>query len=290
MVGYLPSRPPCKQGVSLSKHTSLGVGGAADIFFTPQTLRELRDEMEWLQSRNIPFNILGGGTNVACRDKTFKGAIINTKVLNRAWHEGLRIKALSGCSLAMLVKRCCELGLSGLEPLVGIPGTIGGAVIMNAGGRHGNIGLLVEEVRALSPEGEERVYARPADRFGYRKGDFNGDIITEVVLKLKVESPSVVRKRVCTIMREKFAVQPLSARSAGCVFKNPQGESAGRLIDRCGLKGRCAGGMKISPVHANFIINESGGSFENFMELAGMAQDRVRENFGVEMEYEIKVF
>jgi UDP-N-acetylmuramate dehydrogenase len=174
-----------------------------------------------------------------------------------------------------------------MEPLVGIPGTVGGAVVMNAGGRYGNLGSIIDEVRTLTPEGEEKVYRHPGARFGYRRGDFGSDIIVEIVIALASSSPDRVRQEMCRILREKFASQPLSARSAGCVFRNPPDDSAGRLIQACGLKGSGIGGMEISPVHANFIVNHNDGSFRDFMELARLASDSVRSRFGIELELEV---
>jgi UDP-N-acetylmuramate dehydrogenase len=286
-VTFQALRPPCSTDVRLSKHTSLGVGGTADLFFSPDSVEELREDVKWLRLAGIPTRMLGGGTNVACSDNGFRGAIISTQSLSRACHEGTRIRARAGCSLASLVRKCCDLGLSGMEPLVGIPGTVGGAVVMNAGGRYGNLGSIIDEVRTLTPEGEEKVYRHPGARFGYRRGDFGSDIIVEIVIALASSSPDRVRQEMCRILREKFASQPLSARSAGCVFRNPPDDSAGRLIQACGLKGSGIGGMEISPVHANFIVNHNDGSFRDFMELARLASDSVRSRFGIELELEV---
>jgi UDP-N-acetylmuramate dehydrogenase len=289
-VNFQVLRPPCRKEIALSGYTSLGIGGRADLFFTPRSVAGLREDLRWLKVEGIPVRVLGGGTNVVCRDEGFRGAVISTTSLSRACHEGPRIRAHAGYPLAALVRKCCNFGLSGTEPLAGIPGTIGGATIMNAGGRYGNIGPLLEEVRTLTLEGEERVYHNPAERFTYRKGDFGNEIVTEVLLALKPSSSERVRKETRRILREKFAAQPLSARSAGCVFRNPPHHSAGRLIDACGLKGIRLGGMRISPVHANFIINSDGGTCHDFTELAELARVQVRKRFGINLEFEVRVF
>ncbi len=282
--------PPCKRGVRLSQHTSLSVGGKADIFFTPQSVGELREEVLWLRAEGIQFRVLGGGTNVVCRDEGFRGAIICTESLSRACHEGTRIRARAGCSLAALVKRCCEFGLSGMEPLVGIPGTVGGALVMNAGGRYGSIGPLIEEVRTLTLGGEEKVYFKPSEHFSYRRGDFAGEVVVEVVLSLSASDTASVQREMCRILRDKLATQPLSAHSAGCVFRNPPGDSAGRLIDACGLKDLAVGGMRVSPVHANFIVNRAEGNCRDFTQLAELVRTRVNGDFGVKLELEVTVF
>ena len=289
-VNFQALRPRCRTNVRLSDHTSLGVGGEADIFFAPQSVRELREELLWLRAEGIPLRVLGAGTNAACRDRDLKGAVVSTQKFSSAYHEGLRIRARAGCSLVALVKTCRDAGLSGMAPLAGIPGSVGGAVVMNAGGRYGCIGPLVEEVRTLTLEGEERVHWMPADRFSYRRGDFGDEIVTEVVLGLASSDRERVRKRMRTILVEKLATQPLSERSAGCVFRNPPGDSAGRLIDACGLKGTAVGGMRISTIHANFIVNGARGSFREFMELAELARARVKGSFGTELEFEVTIF
>ncbi len=283
-------RPPCRTWVRLSKYTSLGLGGEAELFFIPETIEELREEVLWCGMERLPLKLLGGGTNVACRDETLQGAIISTGSLNRACHNGRRIRVQAGFPLAALVKRCCELGLSGLEALAGIPGTVGGAIAMNAGGKYGNIGPLADEVRTLTIRGEERVYRKPAEHFGYRGSNFHGEIITEAVLCLALSSTDAVGKLMRTILREKLGTQPLSQRSAGCVFKNPSGDSAGRLIDECGLKGRRIGGMQVSQVHANFIVNAGDGTFGQFRELVQLIKNEVRARFGVELELEVSLF
>jgi UDP-N-acetylmuramate dehydrogenase len=224
------------------------------MFFAPQSVSELREELAWLRAEDIP------------------------------------LRAQAGYPLDALEKSCCILGLSGIEPLAGIPGTVGGAIVMNAGGRYGCIGSLAKEVRIVTLEGEERVYSTPGKRFSYRRGDFDSGIVTEVVLNLTPSCPALVRKEMRRILREKQVTQPLSARSAGCVFRNPPGDSAGRLIDASGLKSQTRGGMKISPVHANFIVNSSYGNYRQFAELAELARSRVKKEFGIELEYEVTVF
>lgn len=290
LVSFHALRPRCKEEVSLSEHTSLGIGGRAGVFFTPQSVQELRDELRWLRAERLPFRVLGGGTNVVCRDTGVTNAVISTHALNMAYHDGTKIRTRAGCTLALLVRRCCDLGLSGMEPLVGIPGTVGGAVTMNAGGRYGSIGLLVEEVRTLTDEGEERVYHHTHDRFSYRQGDFSGETITDVTLRLARSEPHRVRQEMCRILRQKFATQPLSARSAGCVFRNPANDSTGRLIDSCGLKGASAGGMSISAIHANFIVNTGAGTYRDFMELVSLARTSVSAKHGIELKLEVTVF
>lgn len=289
-MNFQALRPPCRTRVRLSTYTSLGLGGEAELFFIPETIEELREEVLWCGMERLPVRLLGGGTNVACRDEVLEGAVITTGTLNRACHNGRRIRVQAGFPLAALVKRCCDLGLSGMEPLAGIPGSVGGAIAMNAGGKYGNIGPLAEEVRTLTVQGEERVYRQPSNKFGYRGSDFRGEIITEVVLCLTLSSPDAVAKLMRSILREKLGTQPLSQRSAGCVFKNPPGDSAGRLIDECGLKGSRIGGMQVSPVHANFIVNAGDGTFGQFRELVQLIKDEVRARFGVELELEVSLF
>ena len=250
----------------------------------------MREELLWCSREGIRLWLLGGGTNIACRDGALRGAVISTGALSRACHNGSSIRVQAGFSLAALVRRCCELGLSGLEPLAGIPGSVGGATAMNAGGRYGFIGPLAEEVRTLTFRGEERRYNRPADRFRYRGSDFQREVITEVALKLTPSTPDRVRKRMCTILREKLGTQPLSERSAGCVFKNPSGHCAGKLIDDCGLKGAKTGGMQVSCIHANFIVNTGGGTYEQFQKLVRLIKDEVRTKFGIELELEVSLF
>jgi len=289
-VSSLVLGPPVSKGIQLSRYTSLGVGGIADLFFRPASTKELREDLLWLKSEGLPVRVLGGGSNVVCSDEGFRGGVISTLSLSRACHEGVKIRVYAGYSLAALVRKCCNFGLSGIEPLAGIPGTDGGAAAMNAGGKYGSIGPIIEEVKTITLEGEERVYHHTRERFSYRRGDFGGEIITEVLIGLKRSTPEKVQGEVRRILREKFAAQPLSARSAGCVFRNPSGDSAGRLIDACGLKGLAHGGMSISPVHANFIVNSAGGTSREFRELAGLARYQVKKSYGIDLEYEVRIF
>ena len=239
----------------LSVRTSFGIGGAVDYFLVPRNAAGVKRALSFCRERGLSFFILGGGTNVLAADEPETSAVVYTGSLQGHEIEGELVKCGAGESLYRIVRRAAEAGLSGMEPLVGIPGTVGGACWMNAGGKAGSIGDVIEEIETVTFAGRLERVPRERLRFKYRRGPFRRRIITSVVLRLRREKP----EKVFAVMRELLAAkritQPLGAKSAGCVFRNPDAASAGELIDKAGLKGMRYGDAEISNRHANFIVN-----------------------------------
>jgi UDP-N-acetylmuramate dehydrogenase len=276
----------------LSRLTSLGVGGFADRLLFPETGEELRDALRRAADEEREVRALGGGKNLLVDDDGVPGTVIGLSRLRSLSVDGTTVTAGAGVRTATLVSRSVRRGLSGLLCLVGVPGTVGGAVRMNAGGVHGTIGDRVVEVRGLTRDGEPWRFGREACGFGYRTSRLAKTFVTEVVLSLEPAKGDVAR-RVREVFAEKRFSQPLEAATAGCMFKNPGlpgGESAGRLIDLAGLKGHVAGGARISPKHANFVENRGDATYDDIRTLVERARERVFSQFGVELQMEVEVW
>lgn len=255
----------------------------------PSDTPELVEALHFARENHILVHILGGGTNLLVRDSLIPGIVVCTKRMKRVIFSGTDLMVQAGASLPRLVRAACDRGLSGLEALAGIPGTIGGAVFMNAGGKYGNIAPVVESISTVTLDGEQRLYERSNLKFAYRRGPVADEIITDVNLTLYRSTEERVKSLTTNILRDKAAKQPLTAMSAGCIFKNPGGAAAGKLIDECGLKGQTCGKVEISPIHANFIVNAGGGTAFEVNSLIHLARRSVAEKFGIELELEISV-
>jgi UDP-N-acetylmuramate dehydrogenase len=204
--------------------------------------------------------------------------------------EGARVTAWAGAELSKLVLNCIEKGLSGVEGLTGIPGSIGGAVRMNAGGRFGDIGSAVESVMLMDIDGNVHEKKKPELIFDYRSANIRAKFILCAQLKLTPAEPEQILRTVKEGWIYKKNSQPLNTRNCGCVFKNPPGAAAGSLIDRAGLKGFRVGGAMVSEKHANFIVAQEGGTSRDVMQLIETIRQKVREQFDVELELEIEVW
>ena len=271
---------------SLSKHTSFKIGGPADAWVYPKDISDIKNILMFCNSRSIPVTILGGGTNVLISDKGIRGVILNLK------HElcSIRIKSDSvicgaGALLSRVLKQVVKAELTGLEFTAGIPGTIGGAVSMNAGA----IGDLVESVKVIDMNGNVSELGKDDLRFGYRKSNLSEYIIVEVKLKLKSGNEKEINDRISMFWEHKKSTQVLDIPSAGCIFKNPDGHSAGRLIDEAGLKGLAIGDAQVSDKHANFIINNGNAKGQDVLELIKKIKLTVFEKIGVKLEEEVKI-
>jgi UDP-N-acetylmuramate dehydrogenase len=236
--------------------------------------------------------VLGGGSNVLIRDEGVSGAVLylSHEAFSQISIQGTEVHAGAGALLSNVISLSVKAGLAGLENLTGIPGTVGGALKGNAGGRSGDIGQFVKSVRVVTLKGE--IFTRTDDElsFGYRTSSINELAILDAVFQLSEDEPEEITRRMRTLWIMKKATQPLSFQSAGCIFKNPRGLSAGALIEQAGLKGTKIGQASISDRHANFIVTEEGAAFEDVHRLINLAKSRVTEQFGVELELEIQVW
>jgi UDP-N-acetylmuramate dehydrogenase len=279
----------------MKNHTSLRIGGPADIFVIPQDINSLRNVHVSLKAKQIPFYPLGGGTNILVRDGGIGGCVISFRSLKKVEvlnedSECMNLFVEPGTPLQRLVNFSRENGYSGIEGLVGIPGSVGGAVCGNAGAFGYEIKDVLISVAVMDIEGNIRRLKTEGIDFGYRSSSISpGALILSAEIKLKKDKMEDVSARVEGFLKKKREKQPISEPSAGCVFKNPPGLSAGRLIDEAGCKGMRIGEVEVSNIHANFLINKGGANASDFIRLMDEVVLRVKERFGVFLEPEIKI-
>ena len=276
-----------QKNVPLSSLTTFKIGGPARYFLTVGSQDELVEAIRWAENGDIPCFVLGGGSNVLVADQGFNGLVIKLSMTD-CQLSGAKITVGASLSLMQLVKISIRNGLSGLEWAAGIPGTVGGAVRGNAGAFGHSISECLEKVEVLRDKKIIELKNRKI-RFSYRQSVFkeNKDIILRVILLLKKGDARGDREQVATILSRRLATQP-SEPSAGCVFKNPESNSAGLLIEECGLKGKRIGGAEVSRKHANFIINTGTAKAEDVLNLIKLIKRKVRDKFGVELEEEVE--
>ena len=281
-----------ERDVPLADLTWFGLGGRARYMAHPTDAGRLGGLLRRAVEAEVPVKVLGGGANVLVSDSGFDGLVIrlDDPLFSGFRIEGERVIADGGADLMGLVGDCCRMGLAGLECLAGVPGTVGGAIRMNAGGRHGEIADVVESVEVVEACGRQRVLTPDEVGFGYRRTALSDSVVTGARLRLHNEDPKTVYHRFKDIWRSKKHSQPMADQSAGCVFTNPPGESAGRLIDRAGLKGSRVGQARVSPTHANFIVADKGAAATDVLRLIDRIRQTVRRRFGTELELEIDIW
>lgn len=274
----------------MARHTSLGLGGPADLYVEPSDVDALRDTIAFVESEGLPLLILGRGTNLLVRDGGIDGVVVATaRALAEVTTEGETLAAGGGASLARALMRAAEAGLAGIEQLSGIPGSVGGAVATNAGSFGVSIGELVETVEVCSGEGASTLGA-DALAFGYRSANLpEGVVVERVRLRLVPGDPAKIAERGKAFVEQKWRTQPAGMRSAGCVFRNPPGNAAGRLIDQAGLKGLRIGGAVVSDLHANYIVNDRGATAADVEDLVETVRRLVAERMGVPLTLEIEI-
>ena len=276
----------------LAKHTWYGLGGPADYFIRPKTTEQLKEVVQRCNKNKIPIYVMGFGSNLLVSDKGVRAAVIKleTDEFAQIHFDGEQVTCWAGVELSKLVLTCVEKGLSGIEALTGIPGSIGGAVKMNAGGNFGDIGSAVESVTLMDNQGKIFEKEKPELVFDYRGTNITAKFILNARLKFTAADPEQIMRTVKETWIYKKNNQPLNTKNSGCVFKNPKGTSAGALIDRAGLKGLQIGGATVSEKHANFIIAGNNCTSRDVMRLIEAVQQRVRENFDIELEPEIEIW
>jgi UDP-N-acetylmuramate dehydrogenase len=277
----------------LGKATTFGIGGPAQMLARPRSAAELGRLLAEAGAEGLRVRMLGGGSNLLVADEGVKGLVVRLsgKAFAALEQRPGGLVAGAGTPLARLVREAAAAGLSGVESLAGIPGTVGGALIMNAGGKYGCIGDLVEEVQALSPDGKPVSFTRQECGFGYRTSKLRGLVLTGCRLALTADEPKAVGERARRVLAEKRRSQPLRIPSAGCVFKNPAGGApAGQLIEELGFKGRRVGGAMVSELHANYIVNVGGARCSEVLELIDAIREAAAKARGVELELEIEIW
>ena len=277
----------------LKRHTSLHIGGPADYFCIPKNTDELREALQFAKERKLRLAIMGAGTNLLALDNGFRGLVIKLYGgLN--WIKIHRPKAQVGAGVALfkLLFALAKKGLGGIEFMAGIPGSVGGAVYMNAGAWGKGIGDFVEEVRAVDRTGKERIFNKAQLGFGYRRSKLQNSqwIITDIVLKLRRKQRKLISKKIKEYLKLRREKQPLGTPNCGSVFKNPKGDFAGRIIEQAGCKGMRFGDAQISSKHANFILNKGDASSKDVLKLMSLAKREVRRRFKVSLSPEVKIW
>jgi UDP-N-acetylmuramate dehydrogenase len=282
---FLPAQP-------LREHTSLGVGGAADLIVLHRT-EALEPVVEGLRERGIPWGLLGGGTNVLAADDPFRKVFLQLAPgPNDLVFEGRTVHIAAAASLGRSVMECAKRNLGGMEGLVGVPGSVGGALRMNAGAYGTSIGPLVRSVTVFRGSTAQRhVLDAGAIGFQYRKSSFApDDIMLSVTLHLEEKPFPEILAFVKSLNEKRRRSQPVKEKSAGCIFKNPPGLSTGKLIDELGLKGHRVGGAVVSERHANFLVNRDHATAGDFFRLMDLIRERIRRAHGIELEEEVIVW
>lgn len=278
--------------VPLAPLTWLKVGGPAQLFVEPRTPEELQAVVKRCYEHEIPVRVLGGGSNLLVRDEGVSGVVIRLcgKPFEFVQVEGETVRAGAGALLSHVVSESVAAGLAGMEVLVGIPGTVGGALKGNAGGRSGDIGDVTTSVTVLTGTGERHVRRGDELGFEYRTSQINELAILDAEFTLHRGEADAIAHRMRKIWILKKASQPLAFQSAGCIFKNPRGLSAGALIEQAGLKGTRIGNCEVSDRHANFIITHPGATAREVLQLIDVVRVKVAETHSVDLELEIQVW
>ncbi|HWX24537.1 MAG TPA: UDP-N-acetylmuramate dehydrogenase [Vicinamibacteria bacterium] len=281
---------PFKEGESFARHTSMGVGGPAAVMAFPRRTEELRAALKLRAELGVPHRILGGGSNLVVVDEGLDELVINTvDMRNVDISEDGRVVAEGGANVIRTVVACCRQGWRGLESAVGIPGSVGGAAVMNAGAYGFSISDVMRGIVVLDENGDE-THPPEGWRFHYRGSSIpEGSAVASVTVALSKEDPLVLEKETRELQLQRVKSQP-AGRNAGCVFKNPPGASAGKLIDSLGLKGTRRGGAKVSERHANFVVNDHEAKARDVLEILDLVQERVARETGHALELEVRIW
>lgn len=286
----MPGRVCC--GEPMSRHTSFKIGGPADIFVQPQNTGDLAFALKAAREEEVPVTVLGNGSNVLVRDKGIRGMVIQLgNALKSFRQDGSRLFFGAGYPLSLASRKAWECGLSGMEFAVGIPGSIGGAVYMNAGAYNGEMKCVVESVRVMDMNGSEITLTAEDLQFGYRKTSLqeSGYIITEVCLNMQYGDKDAIKAMMDDFSSRRISKQPLEMPSAGSMFKRPPGYFAGTLIEQAGLKGYTVGGAQVSKKHAGFVVNCGNATAADVLQLIDDVRRVIMEKAGVELHPEVLV-
>lgn len=280
-----------KKDEPMKSHTTFRVGGPADYFVTPQTAEEVAKVIEVCTQEKVPYYIVGNGSNLLVSDKGYEGVIIQIyKQMNQVKVEGAQIHAQAGALLSMIAKRALDAELTGFEFAAGIPGTLGGACVMNAGAYGGEMKDVLKSVTVLTGKGEVKTLAKEELELGYRTSVIakKGYIVLEAVLELQKGEKEKIQAVMDDLKERRVTKQPLEYPSAGSTFKRPEGYFAGKLIQDAGLRGFQVGGAQVSEKHCGFVINKDQATASDVMNLMNQVSDKVYEEFGVRLQPEVK--
>ena len=281
----------CLMNESLKKHTTYGIGGPADLMIFPKSKQDLIKVIEIINENKIQLTILGSGSNVLVSDNGIRGAVISLKnSLKQVEVDDNILYAECGTMLGKIVKHAVKNNLIGLENLNGVPGTLGGALIMNAGAWGGEISENLIHVEVINSKSEIQKIQKKDLNFSYRQSSFNkDDILLSAKFNLKKADKDIIKENFIEAQSGRKKSQPLNKRSAGSLFKNPKNNSAGKLLDEAGLKGFSIGDAKISEKHANFFINDGDATSKDMLMLIKKAHKEVKDKFNVNLSLEVKL-
>lgn len=284
------------QNELLSRHTTFRVGGPCDFFVTIQSEEELMSVVQLCKREQISFFVIGNGSNLLVPDEGYRGVILKLSDAIASFHvedksESYIVSASAGMNLSAFAMRVARIGLTGLEFAAGIPGTLGGAVYMNAGAYGGEIKDTIISARVLTPEGEIQTLTKEELHLSYRRSSLqmNGCIVLQVSFELRKGASDEILKRIEELNYQRKEKQPLEFPSAGSTFKRPEGHYAGKLIMDAGLRGYRVGGAMISEKHCGFVINTGGATSQDILTLISEVSRIVYEKFGVKLEPEVRV-
>lgn len=275
----------------MSRHTTFRIGGPADFYLCPHSTKEVQEIVEICKEENLPYFVLGNGSNLLVSDKGYRGVVIQLwKNFSDITVKDCCIQAKAGALLSKVAAEALEAGLTGMEFASGIPGTIGGAAFMNAGAYGGEMKDIIKSVKVLDTQGEVRVLPKEELKMGYRTSIVKekGYTVLSVELELSEGNREEIRNTMEDLKERRTSKQPLEMPSAGSTFKRPEGYFAGKLIMDSGLRGFSVGGAQVSEKHCGFVVNKGGATAMDVLNLIREVQRRVKEQFGVELETEVR--
>lgn len=275
----------------MSQHTYLRIGGPGDVVVFPRTIREVQRVVQTAHEFRVACTVVGTGSNILVRDQGIRGVVIVTTGLRRMRQCGTSVIAEGGVSVSSLALFAAKRGLGGLEFACGIPGTVGGAIRMNAGAFGGQMSDVVNHVVVCTRQGRLRRLDKSELGFDYRDSliSTSGDMVVEATYSLVPSDTEILARKVDAFTRHRRATQPLDYPSCGSVFKRPPGDFAGRLISACGLRGTRIGGAQVSTKHGGFIINADNATASDYLRLIQLIQTEVRRQYGVPLEPEVQI-
>lgn len=290
LISIIPEKQVLRDE-AMKQHTTFRVGGPADFFVTPCSGEELLDIITLCNNEKMPYYIMGNGSNLLVSDRGYRGVIIQIyRRMSEITVDGNRITAGAGALLSKIAGKALEAGLTGFEFAWGIPGTLGGACMMNAGAYGGEMKDILEEVTVMTPEGEFMVIPSAGLCMGYRTSiiEKKGYVVLEAVITLRKGEKESIQRLMEELREKRISKQPLEYPSAGSTFKRPRGYFAGRLIEEAGLRGFRIGGAQVSDKHCGFVINTGNAAAADIMELMRQVSERVKEKSGVLLEPEVR--
>lgn len=276
----------------MKDHTTFQIGGPVDIMILPQNIKQLETAVKWFEKNHIPLFVFGLGSNLLVREKGIRGGAVKiSDGLTNVIFKDHEVYAQSGISLSKLARMAADHSLSGLEFAEGIPGSLGGAVVMNAGAYNGEMKDVVKEVTVMDLKGKSTVFSNRELQYGYRQSILqnSGYIVTAATLQLKSGNKDQIKKQMAELAQQRKSKQPLEMPSAGSAFRRPAGFYVGPMLEQLGLKGFTVGGAQVSDKHAGFIVNKGGATADDVLELVQYIQKKVKETFDVDLKTEFLV-